>query len=131
MKTHADKTYECSNCGKVLKQKESFLRVYTRPYVCLACHKSNSRRSILANHMKTHAEGSLHLCSTSDSHGSEATDQKDTLPTCNSSSSTDIDYRCENEGLPTCRSIIKEERFAGPHSSETPYIINVKQEEDI
>ena len=128
--------HECSTCGRGFKRKfdlKTHLLVHTgeRPFICSVCDKSYKSRRNLVNHMKTHAKGNPHLSSMSESCGINPAYQKDTLPSYDSSLSTNVDDRCENEGLPTLTSTLNEAEFPCLHSSETPYIITVKQEEDI
>ena len=60
-----------------------------------------------------------------ESHISDAKDLKEISSTCNSSLSIIRHHRPENDGPPTSSSI------SNQHSSHSPYIINVKTEQDI
>jgi len=57
---------------------------------------------------------------------SETRDPKETMLVNENHSLSAVDYRAEDDGLPACNS-----KYPDLHSSEAPYIINVKEEEDI
>ena len=150
MKIHSEETpYKCKTCGKGFKQKSQLpvhQRVHTgeRPYKCSLCDKAYSQNGHLADHIKaTHSEDTPYNCTTCGksfklkyrltrhlrvhiSGGSSALSAN----TTKSSFLTTVDHGTEQEGLSTSRSILNEDKCPCLHSSDVPYILNVKEEED-
>lgn len=147
MKTHSQETpHKCQTCGKSFKLKGNLtvhLRVHTgeRPYRCFLCDKAYSQRANLSSHIKSHTEETLQRSSVSrqwtfhknqtvpDSHGYETRDPKETALRYESHTLSAVDYRTKDDCLPACSTTAN--RYPILHSSEDPYIINVKQEEEM
>ena len=134
MKSHSEETmHKCVTCGKAFKRKDHLtvhLRVHARersctPYTYSVLDKSFSDSDIFANHMELHKSKSM-----SESFGNDATGPKDISYACSNSVSINVGYECKDEGPLTFISKSNKEELPCVHSSETPYIIKVKQEED-
>ena len=74
----------------------------------------------------------------SEDHDNEAKDLKEISPRCGSHPSISVDNRAQDESHPTCSSTLTEDRsvlyetsYPVLHSSEVPFIVIVKQEEDM
>ena len=158
MTTHSEETpYKCFICDKLFKRKSNLtdhLRVHSgeRPYSCTFCEKVFSYSSTLANHMTIHSEKTPYRCSTCrksfkrkdyltkhlkvhtrehhhSRHISESSGCKQIPSRYVSHSSTSVDNKAKDEDLTTARSTLSEVIDPVLHSLETPYIINIKQEE--
>ena len=111
MATHSDETpHTCSTCGKSFKTKDT-----------LAKHHMKTHSKILLLQNKVMPE----------SVGKEANDSKDISSGFESHQSIAVDERVQDVGLPKCRSVLNERKCPGLHSSGFPFIMNIKQEEDI
>ena len=134
MTTHSDETpHTCLTCGKSFKTKDllsKHLKVHT---VHTVCYKSFSRSDNLAAHMETYSKTSLLRLNKvmSESVGKEAKDLKEVSPRFKSHQSIAVDEIVQDVDLPKCRSVLNERKYPVLHSSEVPFIINVKQEEDM
>ena len=72
----------------------------------------------------------------SEGHDDKAKDPKEISLSCESHPSISVHNRAQDKSHPTCSSTLKEDRsvldetsYPSLHSSEVPFIINVKQEE--
>ena len=128
MKTHSEDTpHKCQTCGKVFKLKVYLKRhfiIHTsqRPYKSSVSPKAFSQSSHLSTHTKTHKVQDMAESYTNDAacsleisskHGSD-------LPTAGN-------YKGEDSCLPPSASA----NLPFLHSSDTPYIMNVKTEDDM
>ena len=83
------------------------------------------QRSSLSRQMTSHKNHYL-----SESFGYEARNSKETPLSYENNPIPDVDYRAKDDGVPACSTMLSRTK-PDLHSSEVPYIINVKQEEDI
>ena len=131
-RVHSDVTpHTCSFCTKSFKHKSSLtthLRMHTgeQPYSCSVCLKSFTYRSNLSRHIEYHKNGII-----AESLGNEAKDPKQISLKCQGHSLTAFEGRAQDEGATTSSSTTNETEYLHLHSSEVPFIINVKQEEDV
>ena len=63
--------------------------------------------------------------------GNEAKDPKEIPLKCQGHSLTTFEERAQGEGVTASSSTLNETKYLSLHSSEAPFIINVKQEEDM
>ena len=124
MLTHTKETpYTCSTCGKGFNQKGTLtrhMRIHT--HVCSVCHKSFDTSGSLSRHLTTHQSQLVRT-----SHTKESKCPQEISSKCDKNCFKNEDQELDDECLPTCRSA----ELSCLHSSETPFIIDVKTEDDI
>ena len=129
MKIHSDQCpYACTICGRFVKLKHYLtlhLRVHSweQAYTYSVCFTSFSYKYNLSRHMISHKHQVV-----SEAHENEA---KEILSSCESNPSIFVHNRGQDECQPTCTLISNKIKYPSIHSSEIPFIINVKQEEDM
>ena len=93
-------------------------------YTCPTCGKSFKLKAYLTENLKVHRRERPHSC-----HASELIGHEEIPSRLVSHSSIFVDNIARDEGLSTARSTSPEVSDPALHFSETPYIINIKQEE--
>ena len=118
MKAHSEETlHTCPTCGKSFKLKcylKQHFRVHTKDA------SSVSSKPCSPKHKNPNV---------SESPISKAKDIAGFSSACDDSLSTD--QRAEEEGFLVSRSTWSGENFSCLHSSESPYIVDIKEEEDM
>ena len=129
-KIHSDATpHKCSFCMKSFKHKSDLTkhqRMHLCTYSCSVCHMTFLYKSNLSRHIESHKNRTI-----TESHSNEAKDPKEISLRCQSHQSTAYENRADDEGLTRSSSTSNETSYPRLHSSEVPFIINVKQEEDM
>ena len=129
---HIRTVHSESNPHQCLTCKKSFayyngLQKHLRqkhPYACSLCKKTFSNVSSVSYHMKSHESQVV-----SELNVTEANFLREISSKCDLS--TTVDQGVKDDDVSTSRLALKGTKFAGLHSSEVPYTMNVKVEEDI
>ena len=122
MLTHSEEVpHQCSTCGRRFKRKNSLKRhrrvhIFGRTYVCSVCQRSYRHGRSLSYHMEIHRNEVMQ-----ESFGNEAEQSEEISSAYKSLSSTNGDWKKE-----LCLT-----NLPALHSSDVPFIINVKTEEDM
>ena len=140
-----ERPYVCSVCDKSFSQNSNLVtHISTHSdetlHACPTCGKSFKLKRYLKQHFRVHTKdassvSSKHCCprrknpKVSETPISEAKEVAGFSSACNDSLSTD--QRAEEEGFLVSRSPWSRENLSCLHSSESPYIVNIKQEEDM
>ena len=94
------------------------------PYACFLCQKPSSNMTSLSCHMRTHkSQSGLEYHDNESQHSQEILSRSDF--------STTVDKGGEDEGVPISRSEVDEKKVSELHTFESPYIINMKIEENV
>ena len=95
------------------------------PHKCNVCFKSFKQKYYLTVHLGVHTGERPHVCSLC----SKSFSLKGNLSTHIKTHSAD--YKAKDGGLPAYSTTSDRTEYPGLHSSEVPFIVNVKQEEGI
>ena len=119
----------CPTCGKFFKQKCNLtrhLKIHTCdmsicPYACSLCEKAFRHLSSLAIHIRSHkSQVAVKSCANGAKYPYKNSSSKESI------ASTAANCKIEDMCLQTCSSA----ECLGLHSSEIPFVLNIKVEDD-
>ena len=129
MKIHLKETpLKCQKCEKNFALKchlKEHLRLHAyEGFICPICHKTFSTRNTLSHHVRTHKHQLEFNLNDSQSN-------QESVVSAKSEMSTTVDQGTEFKAYTEPISAVDEKNMCDFHNSESPYIINVKIEEDV